>query len=182
MDSVARAAFDVYLNFTFFQFVAAGKVAELVKGKISSWIAGMKQYDEDLKRTKKAIHANLNDKRKLDNSPPEALGELLQIIVEVPEKEDFSAILRVLQSAEGRNDNAHKLKWIIRSFHDPELSRKHAGKDEKTKERLKKTALEEGIEELMAFGENVEKLEGNRDKYLTELKILLTRNGVVYDA
>ena len=181
IDSVAKAAFEVYLNLTFFQFVAVGKLAEFAKEKISTWLAGRKEYDKDLKRTKQAIYANLNDKRRLLKSPPEALGELLQLIVEVPEKEDFSAILRVLQSAEGRNDKAHKLKWIIRCFHDPELSRKLAGKDEKTKERMKKAALEEGIEELMSFGKDVSALTQMQADFQDDLRLLLQRNGVKYD-
>jgi len=101
--------------------------------------------------------------------------------VEVPEKEDFSAILTVLQSAEGRNDKAHKLKWIIRCFHDPELSRKHSAKDDAAQDRMKKAALEEGIEELMEFGKNIQDLETSHRNYIQQLKILLRKNGVTYE-
>jgi hypothetical protein len=173
MDSVAQAAFEVYLNVAFMQFVAAGKLAGKLGEGISSWLAGRKVTDRELKQTKQTIYTNLNDNKKLQNSPPEALGELLQTITEFPEEEDFNAILRVLQSAEGRNDNAHKLKWIVRSFHDPELSRRGNVTD-----AMKKSALEEGIAELLGFGESLDEMQ--RNQYVNQMQVTLQRNGVTY--
>jgi hypothetical protein len=175
MDSVAQAAFEVYLNVAFMQFVVAGKLAGKIGESISSWLAGRKKDDKDLSNTKQTIYTNLNDKKKLQNSPPEALGELLQTITEFPSDDDFDAILKVLQSAEGRNDNAHKLKWIIRSFHDPELSRRRNVTD-----AMKKTALEEGIAELMEFASDISELAQRQGSFQDDLRSLLSRNGVTY--
>ncbi len=171
MDSVAWAAFEVYMNVTFMQFVVAGKVALKIGDTISSWLSRRKEVDPFLKQTKQAIYVNINDKKKLQNSPPEALGELLQTLTEAPKEEDFNAILKVLQSAEGRNDDAHKLKWIIRSFHDAELSRRGNVTD-----AMKKAALEEGIRELMGFGGDIDEIQ--RNQYVNQIQVTLQRNGI----
>ena len=43
----------------------------------------------DMSETKQAIHRNTTDRYKLEKSPPEALGQLLQTRVEKPEEENF---------------------------------------------------------------------------------------------
>ncbi len=61
------------------------------------------------------------------------------------------------------------MKWIIRSFHDPGLSRIKELTDE-----MKKNALEEGIRELLAFGNGID---GQND-YQLNLRAILKSNGV----
>jgi len=90
----------------------------------------------------------------------------------VPEEDDFEAILKVLRSAEGRDDEGHKLKWIIRSFHDPELSKKK----ETVREQESKTALEEGIRKLMEFRKDIN--DSKYRNYINELKMIINRNGI----
>jgi hypothetical protein len=99
-----------------------GAVTEKFLEGFKSWIKGVSE--KEYKETKQTIRKTIQDSSKLKISPPETLGQLLQTIVKVPEEDDFEAILKVLRSAEGRDDEGHKLKWIIRSFYDPELSKK----------------------------------------------------------
>ena len=84
------------------------------------------------------------------------------------------AILKVLRSADSIGDEGHKLKWIIRSFHDPDLSKKGVT----IREQESKTALEEGIRELMEFGEKFKK--EKRNSYRKELERILSDNAVYY--
>ena len=68
----------------------------------------------------------------------------------------------------------HKLKWIIRSFHDPDLSKKSIT----IREQESKAALEEGIRTLMEFGENLDKTK--REFYKNELEGIISRNAIHY--
>ena len=101
---------------------------------------------------------------------PQALGQLILTIMEVPEEKDFDDILTVLKSADG---NQHKLKWIIRSVYDPNLSVKGGDKGK---------ALDEGIEKLLKFGGYFEEdIRNKRIPYLQNLFILLKNNGVTHN-
>jgi hypothetical protein len=134
------------------------------------WLTQNKKSPTKFSETKDNIRININDIEKLRTSPPEALGQLLQTIVEVPEVEDFNSILKVLESASERGDDAHRLKWIIRSFYDPKLSRTD-GLDEP----MKKVALEEGVRMLKGFGKEFEK---DYEKYLQQVNDLLDENNI----
>jgi len=167
IDAVVTAAFETYVNVTFSQFIMLGKVGEKVIDNFKLWLTGLS--GDSYRNQKKIIRKNLDDSGKFRKTPPEALGQLLQTIVKVPENDDFEAILKILQSADGRGDAGHRMKWIIRSFHDPGLSRIKELTDE-----MKKNALEEGIRELLAFGNGID---GQND-YQLNLRAILKSNGV----
>jgi hypothetical protein len=170
ITAVKSEAFDAYVNVTLGRFLFIGTFAKRYLSGFSSWIGTVAK--EEYKDTKQTILKNIEDRSKLEISPPEALGQLLQTIVKIPEEDDFEAILKVLRSADRIGDEGHKLKWIIRSFHDPDLSKKSVT----IREQESKTALEEGIRELMEFGK---KLDDNKyENYNKEFLMILRRNGI----
>jgi peptidoglycan hydrolase-like protein with peptidoglycan-binding domain len=172
IEAVLPEAFGAYINATFGWFIGPEMALLALAKKAFSfvdWLTQNKKSPTKFSETKNNIRININDIEKLRSSPPEALGQLLQTIVEVPEAEDFNAILKVLGSASKRGDDAHRLKWIIRSFYDPKLSRTD-GLDEP----MKKVALEEGIRKLKEFG----KLLAGYDVYKDQLKDVLDMNEI----
>jgi len=173
MKAVANEAFDAYVNTTLERYLFLGAVTEKFLKGFKLWIKEVS--DKEYKETKQTIRKTIQDSSKFKISPPETLGQLLQTIVKVPEEDDFEAILKVLRSAEGRDDEGHKLKWIIRSFHDPELSKKK----EKTGDEESKFALEEGIRKLMEFGKT-NLLEAYYKRYVSNLKELLNENKITF--
>ena len=138
--------------------------------KFADWLEDQKARGDVFSLTKGNIRNNINDAGKLRNSPPEALGQLLQTIVEVPEEEDFESILKVLESASRSHDEAHKLKWIIRAFIDPGLSRRKEIDDV-----MRGRILDAGIGKLMRFGEEFD----SYDTYSRRLNKLLNENKII---
>lgn len=180
IDSVECSAFELYLHGCFAQFVVNESIscADINSvGHFNQWIMGRKREDEKLRKTKEMIRNNLNDQKKLQQSPPEALGQLLQVIADTPEKEDLDTVLALIRSAQNHNhtDSAHRMKWIVRSFYDPELSRNLRSKDSATQKRMKRIALKRGIEELTALGSCCE---SDMESYKRKLSALFTNNNM----
>lgn len=171
ITAVKSEAFDAYVNVTLGRFLFIGTFADKYLSGFRTWIQTVS--NKDYKEAKQVVRKNIGDSSKFKDSPPETLGQLLQVIVKVPEVDDFEAILKVLRSADSIGDEGHKLKWIIRSFHDPDLSKKNVT----IREQESKTALEEGIRTLMEFGEDME----GYDEFLEKLHDILTENGIKYD-
>jgi hypothetical protein len=170
ITAVKSEAFDAYVNVTLGRFLFVGTFADKYLSGFRTWIRTV--AEEEYKETKQMIRKNIEDSSKFKISPPEALGQLLQTIVKIPEEDDFEAILKVMRSADRIGDEGHKLKWIIRSFHDPDLSKKSVS----IRDQESKTALEEGIRELMEFGK---KLDDNKyENYNKEFLMILRRNGI----
>lgn len=168
INAVMETAFDAYVNVTLGRYLFMGTVAQKFLKGFKSWIKEVS--DKEYKESKQTVRKNIEDPSHFKISPPETLGQLLQTIVKIPEENDFEAILTILRSADGRSDEGHKLKWIIRSFHDPDLSKR------KNNEKESKIALEEGIRKLMEFGKNLD--ENKYGKYTNEFKMTINRNGI----
>ena len=171
MDSVSLAAFEVLLNASFAQFIIVGKVTDALLAKTKNffgWLSGEKIDKQKFKGTKGNIQLNVKNTEKLIKSLPKSLGQLIITIMEIPEPDDFDAILKVLKSATG---NQHKLKWILRCVHDTKLSR-----DKGINDKKKGDALDEGITKLLEFGEEMVGF----DDYLDNLKNLLRNEGIDY--
>ena len=171
IDSVAALAFQVLLNASFAQFIVVGEVTENILDKTKDffgWLTREKKYTKTFSATKSTIRLNLSNPNKLKGKLPEALGQLILTIMEVPEEKDFNDILTVLKSADG---NQHKLKWIIRAVHDPKLSVKGGDKGK---------ALDKGIEKLFGFGKGVDKLKENQANYLQSIKDILYENDIEF--
>jgi len=155
ITAVKSEAFDAYVNVTLGRFLFVGTFADKYLSGFRTWIQTVS--NKDYKEAKQVVRKNIRDSSKFKDSPPETLGQLLQVIVKVPEVDDFEAILKVLRSADSIGDEGHKLKWIIRSFHDPDLSKKSVS----IRDQESKTALEEGIRKLMEFGNLIKRFKIN---------------------
>lgn len=83
------------------------------------------------------------------------------------EEDDFSAIIKILESAQ----SGHRLKWILRNVAD------NPGKTEAEKGK----ALQEGIKKVLCFGEDVADLEQAQKIFARKVETLLKSNGIQYE-
>ena len=173
IDSVGALVFQVLLNASFAQFIVVGKVTDAILDKTKDffgWLGDEKKNKDKYRKTKSTIRINLNNPKILKGKLPEALGQLIITIMEVPEEQDFDDILRVLKSADG---NQHKLKWILRSVFDSKLSVKGGDKG---------GALDKGIRKLLEFGGYFEEDRKNKKiPYLQNLFLRLKKNGITHN-
>jgi hypothetical protein len=102
------------------------------------------------------------------NAMPESSAAVLLGIMEVPEENDFDAILAILRPA-----GQHELKSILRRLSEMELDRNDPLYAEKQGE-----ALQEGINRLFEFGHD--KFGVIKQNYLKELYGILQRNNITF--
>ena len=173
IDSVGALAFQALLNVSFAQFIVVGEVTENILDKTKDffgWLTRESKNELKFKNTKSTLQKNLSNPKMLKGKLPEALGQLILTIMEVPEERDFDDILTVLKSADG---NQHKLKWIIRSVYDPKLSVKGGDKGK---------ALDEGMKKLFRFGGYFETQEEKKNTfYINSLITLFNANKIQHN-
>ena len=117
--------------------------AMLDVGDFGGWLSNKADIlGSQLTEVKGIIRKNINDAQKLLASPPETLGgQVLKTIMSSVEKDDFNAIIQVLQSAK----SDHELKWILRNVPGRKLT-------EKSGEAEKGEALLEGLKTILIYG------------------------------
>jgi hypothetical protein len=118
--TISDSAFKAFQDFAFAQFVNTEKIAGVLAdkamlevGDFGGWLSNKADIlGSQLTEVKGIIRKNINDAQKLLASPPETLGgQVLKTIMSSVEKDDFNAIIQVLQSAK----SDHELKWILRN-------------------------------------------------------------------
>ena len=139
---ISASCFKVYYKFRLYMLTKTVEyVDDLRKGVIVSikdWWAGDDRYD--YKKNKLEL-----DPDELRQTPPEALGRLIQLIMKSHQKDDFDRILRILEQS--REDlkpgqRNHELRWIIRY-----ITKDHTEDVKISKEKY----LKEGIQKLRDF-------------------------------
>ena len=149
VDAVTLLAFEFYVNVTFANIIAAGKLGEYVFEKAKGywdWFDDQKMNPEILKQSKTNIRNNIGSVDDLKNSPPETKGHLILTLMATTEEDDFNAIIKILEAAE----TDHELKWVLRNAQDAiPISTKSTDKE-------KGDALDEGIKRVGNFGNNLD--------------------------
>ena len=99
-------------------------------------------------------------------SPPETLGRLIQTIMSTAEEDDFSAIIKILESAQSE----HELKWILRNVVE------NSGKTDAEKGE----AIQEGIRKVLVFGTDSDALKGAQQVFQNTVKDLFDEKSITY--
>lgn len=171
VKEVLGEAFFAFRDYSFATFkesgVVIGNVATAAVEELQDfggWLSKRMRMTKLLRETKHVIRGNIQDGKKLKNAPPETLGgQVLRTLMIEPEKDDFDAIIKVLESA----DSPHELKWIVRSI------------ENYLQEDPNGNLLNDGLRELLNFGVGILDDTAQFD-YRQKVEAILMKHGVVF--